>query len=231
MHRSGTSALAGTLVCLGADPPRSLQPGDENNEAGYWESERLREVSDEALSLIGLAWDRIDAVSDTWLQSEPAQRLRARAAELLRAEYGDSPLFVFKDPRVTRLWPFWRDALAECGAEASFLIPVRNPLEVASSLKVRDGIAPGRGLLLWLRYMLDAEFQTRGERRAFVSYADLLRDWRSVTRRAGERCGVAWPRVTAHETELKIESFLSSRLRHHEISRGSSKAGPRSSTG
>jgi hypothetical protein len=41
MHRSGTSAVAGLLVRLGAQPPKTLMEGDADNRKGYWESTAL----------------------------------------------------------------------------------------------------------------------------------------------------------------------------------------------
>ena len=67
---------------------------------------------------------------------------------ILRSDFGDSRLFVLKDPRMCRLVPFWRSVLNEFGAARCFIIPVRHPLEVAASLKARHGFLTAKALLL-----------------------------------------------------------------------------------
>ena len=49
MHRSGTSAIAGTLAIVGAKAPRTLMAANSGNARGYWESVRLVELNDEIL--------------------------------------------------------------------------------------------------------------------------------------------------------------------------------------
>ena len=151
--------------------------------------------------------------------SSPQQRQTASFAELdvlLHAEYGDSPLFVVKDTRLCRLLPLWIAALGGFAARPSFVITTRNPLEVAGSLKARDGFGGTKSSLLWLRHLLDAERDTRGFARVFVSYERLLRDWVTTSDRIARELHLFWPRA-GHETHVQIDDFLSSALRHHSF--------------
>jgi GT2 family glycosyltransferase len=214
MHRSGTSAIARLLMLLGASPPENIMPARPGNEAGHWEPERVVQLNDELLFSAGLAWDDVEPFPSSWYRSAHAPDFRQRAIDLLGSEYGDSFLFVLKDPRICRIVPFWRSVLQAMQVEPAFVIPIRNPLEVAASLKARDGLSPSTGLLLWLRHVLDAEHQTRGERRVTLSYEDLLRDWRAVAQTIAESLATPRPDV-AHRTEEEIEQFLSDEHRHH----------------
>jgi hypothetical protein len=74
----------------------------------------------------------------------------------------------------------------------------------------------GRGLLLWLRYVLDAERDTRGTPRAFVSYASLLGDWRGEMQRIGNQLCVSWPNAF-DDAAIDIDAFLAAGLRHHTL--------------
>ncbi|NOG53997.1 MAG: hypothetical protein HND57_06660 [Planctomycetes bacterium] len=118
-----------------------------------------------------------------------------------------------KDPRLCRLVPLWLDALRALQAEAAFVIPIRNPLEVAQSLEARDGMSVNQGLLLWLRHFLTAERDTRGCRRAFCHYTSLLDDWRAVIDAIEQRLNLSLPRRT-HRAEAEIDQFLTSSARH-----------------
>ena len=96
------------------------------------------------------------------------------------------------------------------------VIPIRNPLEVAASLKQRDEIIPAKTHLLWLRHVLDAESATRGLPRAIISFESLIEDWQSVIGTVASRLGLSWPRRGAM-VEIEVEKFLSTQLRHHTI--------------
>jgi hypothetical protein len=217
MHRSGTSAVARVLSLLGADLPRNLMAPAKGNPKGHWEPERIVGLHDEILAEVASSWQDVTRFPTDWYGSAREPVRRAEMSELLRDEYGDSPLFVLKDPRMCRLVPFWLDVMAEAEVNPSFTIVVRNPLEVAASLKDRDGLSFHHGLLLWLRHVIDAERDTRGHPRAFISYARLLSDWEREAQSVAQQLGISWPRLS-HRTRVQVDEFLSTRDRHHEAS-------------
>lgn len=223
MHRSGTSSLAGTLVQLGGNAPRHLMPPQPNNERGFWESEVIVALNDEVLAAGQSRWDDWRRFDPAWYGGVAATELRARVTAALIDEYGNASLPVIKDPRICRLMPFWSSVLQDCGWPVRVLMPVRSPLEVALSLKIRDGLELTRGCLLWLRHVLDAEAETRGMPRAVFDWSDFLADWRKVLGRAGEQLQLAFP----HSVETgAVDDFLSRSLRHHEASREELKLHP-----
>jgi hypothetical protein len=132
----------------------------------------------------------------------------------IASEFEGSRSFVLKDPRMCRLTGFWADVFAEMGIRPLFVLPVRNPLEIAASVHRRDGIEPWLTLLVWQRHVLESEFRTRGFPRVFTSYDDLLADWRQVTDRIGSTLGLTWPRSVS-EAAGEMEALLSDKHRHH----------------
>ena len=215
MHRTGTSAITRVLALLGVDLPRRLVPGVPNdNDLGFWESvpwPRLTIASSRQLARRGTTYLHYPSRSSPQQRQTPSL---ANSTSILRAEYGDSSLFVVEDPRMCRLLPLWIAALDRFGARPSFVITTRNPLEVAGSLKARDGFSGTKSCLLWLRHLLDAERDSRGFARVFVSYERLLRDWVTTSERIARELHLFWPRA-GHDSHLQIEEFLSSALRHH----------------
>ena len=214
MHRSGTSAVTRVLASLGCDLPNTLMEADSNNAMGYWESTEIADLNDAILASAGSSWDDCEAFNPDWYASLIADNFRERARAVLTSEFGDSRLFVLKDPRICRLLQFWTEALDGIGAVSVVALPVRNPLEVAASLQVRDAIDPSIGVLIWLRNVLDAEASSRGLRRAFTRYQDVLDNWKSLASRLGSELEVAWPKRSTI-TDLEIESFIASSIRHH----------------
>lgn len=218
MHRSGTSALTRVLSLLGADLPTRLMPPVENDNArGFWESERVAHLHDEMLSAIDSAWDDFLPIPERWHDTSDLRAQVGRMLDLLGEEFADSTLFVLKDPRICRLLPMWGEILQRFHAAPRHVITLRNPLEVAGSLHARNGFPVQKSLALWLRYVLDAELHSRGQLRTFVSYRDLLRDWRSVTDKIASELKVSWPR-SQYRASLEIEEFLCVKDRHHDVS-------------
>ena len=222
LHRCGTSALTRTLSLAGATLPRNLMlPGDGlatdgNSRSGFWESRPLAEVDEAALQSARTAWDDPVEPTDEWFASASAARLQTRLARTIQTEFGDAPLFIAKDPRISRLVPLWARALADLGIEPARVIAVRNPIEAASSLALRDGFSMPKGHWLWLRHFLVAERDTRGMSRAIVSFDELLSDWRGVLDRVGGM--LALPLRASEEIAAEIDDFLAPALRHHVVS-------------
>jgi hypothetical protein len=70
---------------------------------------------------------------------------RERALALLENMQGPGGPWVWKDPRLCLLLPFWK----QLWGEVSFIVTVRDPLEIAESLHYRDDFSLGGALLLW----------------------------------------------------------------------------------
>lgn len=216
MHRSGTSALTGLLIRLGAQGPQALMPPNESNPLGYWESSAFAAFNERLLASNGSRWDAWTRVGPTWFDSAAAVEFASELRTLLEQEFGDVPLFVIKDPRICRFVPFWLRVLRVENIAPAAIIPVRSPLEVACSLEARDGLTRQHSLLMWLRHVLDAEFETRNITRSLVRYRDLLKDWRVAAGTISADIGVDWPGRSG-AADAEIAEFLSPELRHHAI--------------
>jgi hypothetical protein len=213
-HRSGTSALARVLSLVGCDLPRHLLPPQDDNDVGFWEPAAVVQAHDVFLTNIGSSWDDVAALPDGAFVSAAGRELRHQLMLLLREDYGGSTLFVVKDPRISRLLPLWFAVLAELQTVPVVALAVRNPLEVAASLKAREGFTTTKSLLLWLRHTIESEQHSRGRPRSIVLYDELLRDWQGVLTTVGEDLGITWP-ARSHRAAVEIENFLSEQHRHH----------------
>lgn len=226
MHRSGTSALTRVLSLCGATLPKHLMPAVAGvNDLGFWESTAICAIHDALLTAVGSAWDDPSAFPTVWFQSAWAAAFKQCLLTALHDEYGVAPLIVIKDPRICRLVPLWLSVLEAYGAVPAFVIPVRNPLEVAASLQVRNGLPEAKSLLLWLRHFLAAEYDTRGFPRTFTSYHQLLQDWRGVVDMIGQALNVGWSRRSP-QADAAIAHFLSPWLRHHMVPADAVTAAP-----
>lgn len=213
MHRSGTSALAGVLARLGYALPRKVMPANDFNPRGFYKSLGAYVLNDALLAREGGGWSDWQALPLSWLDTPAAETELARGVQVLQREFGDAPRFVLKDPRICRMLPYWRRVFADAGVAPVYLHTHRSPMEVARSLHRREGWPIEAGLVLWLRYELEAEAGTRGQPRAFTSYDRLLQDWRGALTELSRQAGLDLPPLTPTQ-DAEIDSFLTDDLRH-----------------
>lgn len=213
MHRSGTSALTGVLAEMGCVMPEHLMAPEEMNPKGFFESDAVTGLNEELLASAGLTWYSFPPFPRDWYRSARAEEFAARADETLRHEYADADLFAMKDPRICRLVPFWDAVLRRARCRPLYVCTHRHPIDVAQSLQYRSGYDLDYGLLLWLRHQIDAEADSRGKPRVFVSYDQLMADWAASVSKIGAALNIAWP-LTVDEARPGVEGFLSSALRN-----------------
>lgn len=216
MHRSGTSALTKVINLLGYGLPENLlAPSPNDNPLGFWESEEVMTLNNDILASLGSNWNDWSPLGQQLLLDESFLKSQAaRASGLLEQEYGDASHIVLKDPRNCRLAPIWVAAFTNLNYSVSFVIPIRNPLEVASSLEKRNQVHADYTLLSWLRHVLDAELYSREFPRTFTLYQNLVDDWRSTAFRIAQDLEISWPRHP-DEAAAEIDAFISPKERHN----------------
>ncbi len=171
MHRSGTSVVTRTLNQMGAYcGPRSifLAPNEENPK-GFWERKDVRKLCDYLLNSVGADWWKIA----NFTVDKIAEAARTQAAEefdRILATLKSRRPWVVKEPRLCLVFPVLRQQLDSPVCVLVF----RNPLEVALSLKTRNGFPLPVGLALWEFYYCSVINATQGLPRVIVSYKDLL---------------------------------------------------------
>ena len=211
--RSGTSALAGTLGLLGGKLPRNLLGATSSNQKGHFEPWDIARLHDSLLAEIGSVWHDWRPIPSAWYDTPAC----AAHMDLLQAafiyDYDDFTLAILKEPPMCRLLPLWWRLLDRVDARPAPILAYRDPFEVAQSLQARDGSTMMHGLLYWLRNQLDAELFTRGMRRSFVLFDDLLRDWSGVIDRIEADLPIHFP-ARSHEHHDAVNAFLEPSLRH-----------------
>ena len=219
MHRSGTSALTRVLNLLGAALPRHVVGPGPGNEAGHWEPARLVHYHERLFSELATTWHDWRPLDLTLLSPERREQIKADIRQILDEDYGDEPLFIVKDPRICRFTAFFIEVLEEAGLQVVPIITIRNPLDVSNSLQMRTAFWPRRytnadAALLWLSHVLTPEKDTRGLKRAIVTYSDLMSDWRDAVLEIVRHTDLEFP-VALDEAAPLIGDFLTGDLRHH----------------
>jgi hypothetical protein len=217
MHRSGTSAMARVLALSGAKLPRNLMAPNAYNVDGYWEPMDVATFNDKVLSELDSGWSDIFGPRGPRSKRLNLERYVPDAMSILNDNYGDHPFIVLKEPRINLLLDLWKTALETKAYRTSFVVMVRNPVEISESLKKRDKFIFNKSILLWTNYMLAAEIETRHENRIFVSYDNLLSSPEDVIDKIETSLGLNFPRRSLN-AQIEIEAFLSSDRKHHSVS-------------
>jgi hypothetical protein len=173
-------------------------------------------ANDDLLASMHSGWADWRKLDPEWLKSEAAEKHRDAIAAILAQEYADEQMFFVKDPRICRYAPFFAAILSDLKVTPVAVVIVRNPLEVAHSLRRRDGIPPAQSLLLWLRHILDAEHASRDFPRCILPYEGFLENWKFHIDRVAQNTGVVWP-ISSNTAAEQIETFLTADLRHQRF--------------
>ena len=144
-------------------------PPQADNPEGFWEHLGFVAVNDELLSELGGAWD-LPPKADEDFTSARLDPLRLKAG-LLIEKFDSASVWGWKDPRNSLTLPFWQDLLP--GLKT--VIVVRNPLEVAYSMRKRNGTSYSFGLRVWEIYNRRL-IETANEQRRLVSHYNLFFD-------------------------------------------------------
>lgn len=212
MHRSGTSALTRGLSTMGVTLGESLHPAGPDNPTGFWEDSDVIAINNQLLGLLGSAHDRMGVIDANLFDIPEVQQIYETAKALVTQKTASTLIWGMKDPRITRLLPFWKKLLNELGFEVGYAIALRNPLNVAASLAVRNQIEPTKSYMLWLEHMLQAVAYTQAEKRLVVGYDDLLNDPHKQLQRISIALDLKAP--TQEKFEVYAEEFLDKGLRH-----------------
>ncbi len=180
MHRSGTSLLTRLLEAAGfyVGVKEDLLPPQPDNPEGFWERTDTVHLNDWLLEVTDsrktpwepwTAWLQARSVRPEDLPGSEKITFNARAQRIReRLEAGGRP-WVLKDPRLCLTFSCWNEVLGPC-------VPIflhRNPLEIAASLKKRDGLPLDLSLAFWEIHLISALNATLGMPRLFLTMDEL----------------------------------------------------------
>lgn len=215
MHRSGTSTITRGLSALGVDLGDNLMsPIKGNNEKGFFEDVDINSLNVEILNSIGHEWHSLRPISDFDLKGLCQNEYFVKKAKaVLDVKLSDKNSFGIKDPRISKLVPFWLTVLNDLGLDVKVLVACRSPISVAESLQKRNGFPYIKSFYMWMDHNFNSLHFTRGVPRLVVDYDRLIDDPHTQLMRIADYLA---PGQALNETSVSeyISTFLDDNLRH-----------------
>jgi hypothetical protein len=178
--RSGTSLLTGILGQLGFHVPQPEVEADDTNPRGFSEPRWAVDFHTRLLRArrVTVNDSRPSGFESTATAADDPATL-AELRQWLKGQLAEAEAVVVKDPRTGWFLPLWTRGSAELGVEARYVTMLRHPAEILASAakSYGDWQSPASRAAAWINITLETERATRGSRRAFVRYEDLLDDW------------------------------------------------------
>jgi hypothetical protein len=216
MHRSGTSLCANILGAMGIDIADEITVAP-SNARGHWERWKIVEFHDRVLRLFNR--DYFGPLHDfplpvAWWADPRVSQIRREIVAFLAERMGDS-YFGFKDPRTVRLMPLWHQIFNDLKLTPKIVLCVRNPVQVARSLAMRDSLDPALGEYRWLIYMVDFFRYCGGFEVCTVNYEDWFRDPYTNFEKLKKLLDVEWQQ-SRPDLDLVLSGIVDPALRHDE---------------
>jgi hypothetical protein len=217
MHRSGTSLTANLVKQWGAyaGPEEELAAADKWNPYGYWENFPLIYLNMDLLNAVGARTyaPPSDSMREHLKHLSLAGSFRDRALKMVSKFSNGVAPWLWKDPRVSILLPFWKNIFAQI----TYVVVTRHPSEVAASLHRRDPNLPIQiARLIWQRYTLEILRETVGHNSViFMNHRKLL----SMPNQEADRLGRFLCAETGvygnSDSTLEMVGVIHSELQHH----------------
>jgi hypothetical protein len=214
--RSGTSLLSGILDRMGFHVPQPEVKADKTNPRGFGEPRwvvnfHTRQMRARRVTVFDSrykAWEGLAEVAGD-------ERVVEELHSWLAVQFVGTDNVVVKDPRNVWFLPLWRRCAADLGIRIGFATMLRHPTEVIASARASYGTWQNdtSRAASWVNVMLHSEHGTRGSRRAFVRYEDLIEDWPREISRCGDLLDVPWLVGVDRSRHPEVDAFVDPSLR------------------
>ena len=226
IYRSGTSLTAELVHRWGAYVGR--EDDIFQDEYGYLEHLALQKLNDELLN----DNSRVPTPVEQMLEKAQDPVLQERAMAILDAmdketEQNQAIAWIWKDPRLPLVLPFW----ASVWGSVIYVVPVRHPVETILSAASMDGIDPGTvplsaGFAYWQFCMLNVlTYTEESQRKIFIAYDQLLQEPHQECARLCQfldrQCGV--PPQNAEQRIERMATQISDKQHHFQHSQALAK--------
>jgi hypothetical protein len=218
--RSGTSLMTGILAKLGMSVPQPEVTADETNPKGFGEPRwvvdfHTRLMRTRRMTSLDGRTDAPEMAAKAAADAQAADTLRA----WLEVQFVGVNQVVIKDPRIVWFLPLWNACARDLGVTTGVVTMLRYPTEVIASARTWYGdwqTNPSRACG-WINVMLQTERISRDLPRAYVSYPDLLSDWKAEINRVGAALDISSLTNVEPAAAASIDEFVDPGLHRQTV--------------
>lgn len=135
MHRSGTSLATGLIARLGIPYGSNILEANEGNTKGYFEDKSVYSRNELILRTYKTSWDSMTEPKRT---EDSFKNSIIVLKDLIKQTYKDYPLFVIKDPRISRLYPEYKEVFKRLKIKPHYIVIERDKDAIKDSLRRRN---------------------------------------------------------------------------------------------
>lgn len=179
---------------------------DTNDGEPHFEHVRFVALNDEILNRLGGSWNNPPEFSTGWETLPEIAALTSQAKKLIKrlsVQYH----WGWKDPRNSLTLPFWRRIIPDLRP----IVCLRNPCEVAHSMRKRGDLIGMPVFLLWLTYYRELLSSLPPGERIVTHYESYFQDPIAELKRVANRAGMQVPA----DVISRACAYVSDDLRHH----------------
>lgn len=219
VQRSGTSAITKALSVLDTDLGNSfIDKHDIVNSTGFWEDSDIYDLNKNILRYLGIEWSSLRDVNIDDFSNNELDNFATQAFDILSSKIKSDTPFVLKEPRITKLLPFWFYVFDKYNFSCKYVISLRKPNDVISSFSRLNGVmvselesTPDYVSLLWVSYLLMTLDVIENEKYIIVNYDDLLTNPKEVIFTISEKLDIPYDN---NKLDVFCEEFLNKNLNH-----------------
>lgn len=210
-QRSGTSALTYGFRALGIDLGGRLMGSDAMlNPSGFGEDLDTVALNINMLGALKIRWYAGVSIGPSEIELLRRMGWIERGVHLIRHKT-KGRLFGMKDPRMCVLIPVWRQIFREAGVRPGYVLALRHPLSVRSSMERMEGFDASRTPFFWTKHTLECLSGLRDNTAIIVDYDRLLDSPAEQLSRIAAAHGLT---VDHHLADAYSDRFLRKDLRH-----------------
>jgi hypothetical protein len=221
-HRTGTSALAGSLeLAGGVICDRYLKP-DKYNEKGYFENQTLQRLNMQAMNILfGHNWFVKNAPPKHPVKRHefylPVENIFEQISNLLKIylEKSKGKFLIIKDPRISFLLPRYVHVCWRMGVKPRIIFSDRPDEEIVESLKKRNGLSE-EDILQHIRATREAATDAQVDMFWMSTFSALEYKPERALSYIAERLDL--PIRTDDKAMKNVKEFIDSKLRHNRTS-------------
>jgi hypothetical protein len=188
------------------------------NSKGHFEDLDVYEFNEhKLLPALGVSWDSLVQPDWTRVSASQLSRLAMDALQIVRRNFGSTPISILKDPRIGVTLQFWLSVFARAEIAVKPVFVVRDPLSVARSLRCRNDFSLAKGSALYTHYVTSISDLLSGSDAAWLHYDELLERPEPVLRGLATKLGIDLPSDFNRRLEIFECDFIDPTLRHSSV--------------